>query len=148
MVVSGTCFLKKLLSRVSYLLLCLLHITPKFSVLRSQHLLSHSFCGTGIWAQLSWVLWLRASQGLPSPEGLTGDLLPSSPMWLLAGCSPPWIVGFTSSLADGLRVAPVACHVGLSSTVAPFIDVYSGEGGRRRMSARGKARSLTTKAWE
>lgn len=40
-------------------------ITEKLT-LNSKHLLSHRFCGLGIWVWLSWVLWLKTSARLQS----------------------------------------------------------------------------------
>lgn len=68
---------------------------PKFNSLEQQNLLPHSFCGSGIEEQLSWVvlpqgltrLQWRFCPGLQSAEGLTGleAFFQGGPFtWLLA----------------------------------------------------------------
>ena len=49
-----------LLNTVCYFLLCN-RLSQKFGGLKPQHLLSHSFCGSTMWMQFNWVIWLWVS---------------------------------------------------------------------------------------
>lgn len=73
-------------------------------------LLSHSFCGSGVWAQLRQVLWLRdvreaaflvLARARVSSEGLIGEGSISTPVWFL--------VVFSFLQAAGLMRALVPC---------------------------------------
>ena len=90
----------------------------------SKHLLSYSFRGSEIWAQLSWALWVHLSQGCnqgvsqgSSPlKALQGEELPSLCRGLLARIHflvDYWTEGLSSLLTVGWRLPSVPCHVGL-----------------------------------
>ena len=94
-------------------------ITPKLSSLK-QHLLSHGFCGSGIQAELRWVLCFTVSARMPSMYQPSGCGLIWRLHWgrsrSLSGCwqhSPPrgyWL-GLSFSLIVGWKPPSVSCHV-------------------------------------
>lgn len=59
--ITGILFQKRNRRQAVLEIYCWVTNYPKFSGLKQQHLLSHSFCWTAIWVRLSWVLYLRVS---------------------------------------------------------------------------------------
>lgn len=91
----------------------------------NTRLLSHRFCGAGIWAWLSWVVWKAAIEVLviagSSSGGLTGMDLPPDPVrWQdhLCGCRTQVLcslLGVCQGCSQLQEIAMVLCHVALSS---------------------------------
>ena len=85
-----------------------------------MNILPHSFCGSGTWAQLNWVLWIRSSQDCSQGDHqshshlkvrLEEEPLPSSLRWLLTRFSSSWVVGLKASVSHQLLAGNFLCSL-------------------------------------